>query len=318
MSQIASAWDPAPLVLAGALVALLRFAQAFVRLRRRGRHDLAGWDRAALFTCGLALVTLPLVSPLDAAGDDYLLSAHMLQHVLIGDAGPALLLVAVRGPLLSFMLPACIVRGVSRLGPLQRLLGALTRPWVSLTAWAAAIAAWHIPAVYDYALGHRTVHDLEHLSFVTVGLLAWTVLVDPTRRRRLSVGQRIAFAGALFLFGQLLADVLFFASGPLYPAYAAQPARLFGTSAISDQQFASLVMMGEQLVTLGAFAGVLLATSLLPPDKRGRQARRSRRGSIYFPRPNGSGLTVGVFTGEVDGNPAVDSVVPSARIVNAS
>jgi putative membrane protein len=261
IAQLASAWDPAPLVLGAAFVALLRFAQAFVRLRRRGRHDHAGWDRAALFAGGLALVTLPLVSPLDAAGDDYLLSGHMLQHVLIGDAGPALLLVAARGPLLSFMLPVFIVRWV-RLGPLHRLLGALTRPWVSLTAWAAAIAAWHIPAVYDYALGHQAVHDLEHLSFVTVGVLVWTVLVDPQRRRRLSIAQRLAFAGALFLFGQLLADVLFFASGPLYPAYAAQPARLFGISALDDQQFASLMMMGEQLVTLGAFAVVLLASSV--------------------------------------------------------
>jgi len=262
IAQLGSAWDPAPLVLAGALVVLLRFAQAFVRLRRRGRHDHAGWERAALFAGGLALVTLPLVSPLDAAGDDYLLSAHMLQHVLVGDAGPALLLVAVRGPLLSFMLPVFLVRTVLRCRPLHRLFGAVTRPWVSLTAWAAAIAAWHIPAVYDYALGHQRVHDLEHLSFLTVGLLAWTVLVDPMRRRRLSPGQRMAFAGALFLAGQLLADVLFFASGPLYATYAAQPARLFGISAASDQQFASLVMMGEQLVTLGAFALVLLAASV--------------------------------------------------------
>jgi cytochrome c oxidase assembly factor CtaG len=262
VAQLTSAWDPAPLVLGMAFVALLRFAQAFVRLRRRGRHDHAGWDRAALFVGGLALVTLPLVSPLDAAGDNYLLSAHMLQHVLIGDAGPALLVVAVRGPLLSFMLPVFIVRWVLRLGPLHRLFGALTRPSVSLAAWSAAIAAWHIPAVYDYALGHQAVHDLEHLSFVTVGLLAWTALVDPMRRRRLPVGQRLAFAGALFLLGQLLADVLFFASDPLYPAYAAQPARLFGISALADEQFASLVMMGEQLVTLGAFTALLLVSSV--------------------------------------------------------
>jgi cytochrome c oxidase assembly factor CtaG len=262
ISHLATDWSPAPLVLGAALVALLRFAQAFVRLRRRGRHDHAGWERAALFAAGLALVSLPLVSPLDAAGDDYLLSAHMLQHVLIGDAGPALLLVAVRGPLLSFMVPVSVARPVVRCGPLQRLLGALSRPWVSLTAWAAVIAAWHIPAAYDYALGHQTVHDLEHLSFMTTGVLVWMQLVDPMRRRRLSIGQRVALAGALFLLGQLLADVLFFASGPLYPAYAAQPARLFGISPLQDQQFASLVMMGEQLVTLGGFVAVLLGSAV--------------------------------------------------------
>ena len=113
-AQLASAWSAAPLVLAGAATAALLFARAFIRLRRRGRTDHAGWSRAALFGCGLALVTLPLVSPLDAAGDEYLLSAHMLQHVLIGDAGPALLLLAVRGPLLAFMLPAAAIRFTGR------------------------------------------------------------------------------------------------------------------------------------------------------------------------------------------------------------
>ena len=62
-------------MLATAAVAALLFARAFVRLRRRGRADHAGWGRAVLFASGLALMTIPLVSPLDAAGDNFLLSA---------------------------------------------------------------------------------------------------------------------------------------------------------------------------------------------------------------------------------------------------
>ena len=50
------------LVLAVAAVAALRFGHAFVRLRRRGRADHAGWDRAALFAAGLALAVAPLVT----------------------------------------------------------------------------------------------------------------------------------------------------------------------------------------------------------------------------------------------------------------
>jgi cytochrome c oxidase assembly factor CtaG len=62
-------------------------------------------------------------------------------------------------------------------------------------------------------------HDLEHTSFVLAGLLVWTQLLDPARRRRLSAAQRLALAAGLFALGQLLADVLFL-SGRLYPAYA--------------------------------------------------------------------------------------------------
>jgi putative membrane protein len=137
--------------------------------------------------------------------------------------------------------------------------------WASLAAWAAAIGAWHIPFVYDAALGNALVHDLEHATFVTVGLLVWTQLVDPARRRRLSTAQRLAFAGGLFACGQLLADVLFLA-GPLYPAY--------GSAA--DQQLAGLVMMVEQTVALGLFAGFVLR-SLMRKTVKASSRRSARR-----------------------------------------
>src|SRR5581483_7559993 len=138
-------WTPDPLVLGMAAVGTIMFARAFVRLRRRGRTDLAGPGRAALFAAGTALVVLPLVSPLDAAGDRYLLSAHMLEHVLIGDAGPALIVLALRGPLLAFTVPPSLVRLANRRPPLHRLLAALNRPPIAASVWAVALGAWHVP-----------------------------------------------------------------------------------------------------------------------------------------------------------------------------
>jgi putative membrane protein len=234
-------WDPAPLVLGAAALVLWRFTHGFLRLRRRGRRDHAGWDRAVLFATGVALATLPLVSPLDAVADRRL-SAHMLQHVLVGDAAPALLLVSLRGPLLAFVLPVALGRVFA---VVERLPS-----WAALAAWAVAIGAWHVPAAYDGALAHGALHDLEHASFVLAGLLVWTQLVDPARRRRLSTGQRLVFAAGLFALGQLLSDVLFL-SGPLYPAY----------HSAADQQLAGLVMMVEQTVALGAFAALVLRGS---------------------------------------------------------
>jgi putative membrane protein len=272
ISQLSSAWDPAPLLLAAAAVAALRFGSAFRRLRRRGRRDHAGWDRVLLFAAGLGLVTLPLVSPLDAAGDEYLLSAHMLQHVLIGDAGPALLLVAVRGPLLAFMLPAFAVRYVQASRPLDALLGWLGRPLVAIGVWAGAVGVWHIPRLYDGALRHPFVHGLEHASFVGAGLLVWMQLVDPAGTGRLSIAQRAAVAGVVFGLGQVLSDVLFLTSTPLYPAYSGNAVRLFGLSPRADQQYAGLVMMAEQLLTLGTCVALLGASLLRPGRRRSRLA----------------------------------------------
>src|SRR2546421_3736947 len=175
-------WDLAQLPVVAAAVALALFVRGFLRLRRHGgaRHA-DGW-RVLLIVLALALATLPLVSPLDQAGDEYLLSAHMLQHVLLGDAAPALALVALRGPLLFFVLPASVLRVLGHQRLLRGTLAFLLRPSVSLAVWALVIGAWHIPAAYDYALGHQAVHDVEHLSFLTVGLLVWAQLVDPAHR----------------------------------------------------------------------------------------------------------------------------------------
>jgi putative membrane protein len=279
-SELGSAWGAPPGVLAGVGIALILFAQAFIRLRRRGRDDHAGWNRPALFVAGVAVATLALVSPLDAAGEEYLLSAHMLQHVLIGDLVPALLVVAVRGPLTFFMLPPWVLRPLARVAPLRSFLRYLLQPRVALAVWALVFASWHIPAAYDFTLENRLVHDLEHVTFVLAGLLVWSQLVDPARRRELTVGGRLTLAAVLFAAGQVLAYVLIFAFSPLYGPYAAQDERLFGLSPLMDQRLAGLVMMSEQVLTLG-----LCAVFLVGVYGRQRAARDERDALSLAPGP---------------------------------
>ena len=52
-----------------------------------------------------------------------------------------------------------------------------------------------------------------------VGMLVWTLLVDPGGHGRLTVGGRVALAAAMFACGQVLTDVLVFSFHGLYPAY---------------------------------------------------------------------------------------------------
>jgi len=267
VAHLSNSWETPPVVLVAAAVGLVLFAQAFVRLRRR-RPDHAPWTRAALFAAGLALLVVPLVSPLEQAADEQLLSAHMLQHVLIGDAAPALLVVAVRGPLLFFLLPPALLRPLAGFRPLRALLGVLLRPLVTLGLWTVATYAWHVPSAYDYAAAHPWAHNLEHLSFLVTGTLVWTQLVDPARHRRLLRPQRVFFALAMIALTQPLVDVLLFSSGAAYPRYAAQPDRLFGLSPLTDQRLAGVVMMVEQLLALGICVALLLRPYL--KERHGR------------------------------------------------
>jgi cytochrome c oxidase assembly factor CtaG len=257
-------WDPVALGAAGVAVAL--YAQAFVRLRRRSpRHASVG--NALLFLAGVALGTLAVVTPLDELAEETLLSAHMTQHLLLGDLAPLLLVLGVRGPISVFLLPPPLLRPLARSRPVRAAIEALLRPAVSFAVWAVTLAAWHVPKAYDLALDHRAVHVLEHASLFLGGLLLWIQIVDPARRHRLSPGRRAAFAAAALAASMALGEVLL-AAGPLYPHYAQAADRPFGLTYASDQSRAALVMMLEQVATLGVAATFLLWSHVETLERR--------------------------------------------------
>jgi putative membrane protein len=256
-----AAWSAPPSVIAPSVLAVLLFAQGWRRLRRRGRRDLADWKRAALFVSGLLVVLAGLVSPIHTLGENHLLWVHMLQHVLIGDLGIALMVVAVRGPLLVFMLPARVLGPIAKDRDVRAVLSFLLRPKVAFGLWAANLAVWHVPSLYDYAVLHPWLHDLEHACWMLAGLLVWTLLIDPGSHHRLTTAGRIALGAAMFGAGQVLTSVLVFAFHPLYPIYRGA----YGVSALTDQKLAGIVMMVEQLLVLGTFAYLLLRQRVRHP-----------------------------------------------------
>jgi cytochrome c oxidase assembly factor CtaG len=213
------------------------FAQAFVRLRRRGRRDLADWTRVPLWAAGIALVLWSLLA-LDERADTNL-TWHMTQHVVIGDLAAALLVLATRGPLALFLLPPALLKPLART-PLRKLV----RPKIAYALWATNLAVWHIPYLYDAALAHERLHYFEHACWSVAGLLVWSILLDDRR----TAGRRVALAAAMFASGQVLTDVLVFSFHAIYPDYPS----------VRQQQLAGVVMMAEQVLTLGTLAFVLL------------------------------------------------------------
>ena len=260
VDELWRSWSPDPLALVGVAIAVALYFQGFVRLRRRN-PALVPWSRAWLFLAGILTILIGIVSPLDTIAEEYLQSAHMLQHVLIADVGVALTLLAVRGPMTVFFLPRDLLVPLARNRPLRRTLTWLVRPGVAIPLWLIVLVAWHIPWLYEGALRHPVVHRFEHLSFVIVGALIWTLIIDPSRHQRLSIGERIGVAAVVFWASQILSYVMVFSFEPFYGLYANQPERLFGLSALTDQKLAGVVMMVEQTLTIGIAVVVLIRIS---------------------------------------------------------
>jgi putative membrane protein len=253
-------WLADPLVLVPlalfAGIYVWRFAQA--RKEEGGRG--AGLLQALAFAGGMLVVLAALVSPLDGLGEDYLFSAHMVQHVLLGDLAPLLILLA---------LSRVILRPVTRrLTSVERRLGPLASPATGLIAWLVLMYLWHVPALYDAAVEHPLVHVLEHVSFFSVGLLYWWHLLSPIRsRHRLSAMGAVVYMVSTKLFVGLLGIALTFAPDALYEFYKQQPP-IWGLNPSEDESLAGGLMALEQSIVMGIALVWLFIAALTEADAK--------------------------------------------------
>ncbi len=113
-------------------------------------HMRTGYPGRTSLVLGIVIVVGADAAPL--AGR---FSTHMVQHLLLGDLGPLLIVLGLAGSL------------------------RVAHPLVALPAWASCLVAWHLTPLYDAALDHIWLHQLEHLSFFGTGLLLWAALILP-------------------------------------------------------------------------------------------------------------------------------------------
>jgi len=126
----------------------------------------------------------------------------------------------------------------------------LTHPAVALPLWLVDYFAWHIPFVYQGALDQQAwlIH-VEHACYFATGLLMWWPLVQDVPRR-LASGARAGYAFAAFLFASPLGLLLALLPKPAYDFYIDARPRVWGLSALADQQIAGVTMASEQALVL--------------------------------------------------------------------
>ena len=208
------------------LVQLGGFAVAAVAYLFLERDEEAP-GKPRLFWLGYACFAVALISPLDAMSDRYLLSAHMIQHILITMVGPPLVL-------------AGLPPGATRYMP--RFLG---NPWLTVTLFNVVLLVWHIPPLYQATLLNEDIHILEHLLFMSTAFLFWLPLVGPVAgARRMSPLMKIGYLAYAGITPTVIGFILIMLPAVLYPFYSQQPRILADLGALADQQLAGLLMFG--------------------------------------------------------------------------
>jgi putative membrane protein len=241
-------WTQAGVSLALVGAYAVPYAQRARTLRRRGR-PVPPW-RLACFGTGLVLLAGALSPPLGAAAEDRL-TAHMLEHLVIGDLAPLALVLGLTRPLIA---------------PLLRLPGvwparALGHPIAALGLWVASLYFWHLRFAYEAAVDHDLVHVLQHASFFVAGLNLWLALLGPLPKPAwFGNGARLGYVLAVWIAGSMLAYGFIWSSAVFYPHYAATGA--------ADQSAAGATMLVEQGVVIFALLGWLIARALRDAGRR--------------------------------------------------
>jgi putative membrane protein len=254
-------WSFNPIV----ILALIGAAVLYTRMYRRASARCApssgpGIGHWLPYAAGLVTLAVALLSPLDQIGDKYLLSAHMMQHVLISDIAPALLVLGLRSPVLPLGLSRRALMAVAPGRPSGRILARLTSPWLAIPLWALATWVWAIPSVFDFTAQHPAVHAFEHATLFYTGLAIWWLIIDPLPRARLRPnGERLALLGFTRLASACVCLPLTWLSATQYSLYASAP-RGYGLSAINDQHLAGAAMCFVEFLVFGiAFAAVFIS-----------------------------------------------------------
>jgi putative membrane protein len=185
------------------------------------------------FLSGLLVMFVSLNGPLHDLSDDYLFSAHMVQHLLLTLAMPPLLVSGVPGWMISDLVSNRFVRPAARF---------FTRAPIAFVTFNLVIAAWHLPPLYNAAMANHNIHILEHLMFMVAAVLMWWPLLS-----QLPEFPRLAYPGQMlysFLMSipmSIVAIYIAMSDHILYPAYAAAP-RVFDISPLDDQLLGALIM----------------------------------------------------------------------------
>jgi cytochrome c oxidase assembly factor CtaG len=187
-------------------------------------HAIRRRRRMWLAYAGIAVAALSVVSPLQYWSMEYFW-VHMIQHVTVMLAAPALYVAGAPAIPLVFALPVTMRRRLLRWvfvrpGRLLRRIGAVVfSPLFAIIVFNTVMVVWMVPSVFNPVMGNPKLHvGLMLTSFFVSGLLFWLQFI-PSRPWRPTMSP-FARVGALLLTNLVMTIIAmslsFFASGAFY------------------------------------------------------------------------------------------------------
>jgi putative membrane protein len=276
LGELLRTWSVPTGPLIALTVALFVYLRGWWIARRTREHELPLW-RAGCFVGGIIALWIAIASPIDAL-DDYLLTAHMIQHFILMSVAPPL--IALGAPVVPMLrgLPRVVVVGLRPLFCAQwlRKIGSvMMHPAVAWVAMNVAYVGWHLPAAFELTFKSERIHDFEHLCFFATSLLFWWVVVEPwPARARLPRWAVIPYLLSADIVNTALSATLAFAGKVLYSSYAEAPRVCFLTP-LKDQ-----IAAGSEMWVLNSTVMLIPAVMIALRELSPRWLGEADRGSV--------------------------------------
>ncbi len=184
------------------------------------------------FVGAMAMLWVASDWPLHDISEDYLYSAHMLQHMMLSYFLPPLALMAT---------PTWLMRVLVGDGRLYRGLTFLAKPVVAGVSFNVVVIVTHIPMVVNASVENGALHYALHLVVVLFSLLMWMPVVGPLPELHISDIGKCIYLFLQSVVPTIPAAWLTFAEGTVYDSYDT-PVRVWGIDVTMDQQLAGAIM----------------------------------------------------------------------------
>ncbi len=246
MQEVGWALDPSILIGLAALISAYAIAAnpALRPARWRSWGPQVSALRQVSYYAGMLIVFLALCSPLDGLGDEYLFTAHMVQHLMLTLLAPPLWLLGLPAWMFERLLPA---------GRVRRVAQWVIAPAPAFIIFNGVMWGWHVPAAYDAALEHEWLHIIEHLMFMGAATVGWAPALMPRPVNRLPDVTRALYLVATTFPCTALAALMTLPGAMLYPFYQEAP-RILNLTPLGDQQLGGLLMWLPSDMIFMAFA----------------------------------------------------------------
>jgi putative membrane protein len=226
-------WHPEVWILVATLTASYVYMVRVIGPKAVGEGNPAV-SRTNVYSFAGAMAMLWIASdwPLHDISEEYLYSAHMLQHMMLSYFLPPLVLLAT---------PTWLMRVLVGDGRFYRVVVFFTRPVVAGVLFNVVVMITHIPLVVNASVENGPFHYSLHFLVVALSLLMWMPVVGPLPELRISPLGKCVYLFLMSIVPTIPAAWLTFADGAVYRNYD-HPVRVWGLSVTDDQQIAGAIM----------------------------------------------------------------------------